>query len=155
MRNVRRSETYEPIFKRFTDSPHPVSGRPIFATQRDFLCFLGVLGFSAGERAPLEGRLLELDGRVFDTHEQSRDIVYLIALAGTRDANVLLPEREDDAVTVFEEYVAAGFRELDRWLKECPDDHIGDQAILTALRREDYFGGGGPSLTQVLDDVEF
>ncbi len=155
MRNVRRSETYEPIFKSFTDSPHPVSGRPIFATQRDLLCFLGVLGFSAGERAPLEGRLLELDGRVFDTHEQSRDIVYLIALTGTRDANVLLPEREDDAVTVFEEYVAAGFRELDRWLKECPDDHIGDQAILTALRREDYFGGGGPSLTQVLDDVEF
>lgn len=155
MRNVRRAEGYEPIFKRFTDSPHPISGRPLFATQREFLCFLGVLGFSTGDRVALEGRLLELDGRVFDTHEQSRDIVYLIALAGTRDANVLLPDREDEAVGVFEEYVAAGFRELDRWLKECPDDHIGDQAILTALRRDDYFGGAGPSLNQVLDDVEF
>lgn len=155
MRNVRRPEAYEPIFKRFTDSPHPVSGRPLFATQREFLCFLGVLGFSTGDRIPLEGQLSELDGRVFDTHEQSRDIVYLIALAGTRDANVLLPDREDEAVGVFEEYVAAGFRELDRWLKECPDDHIGDQAILTALRRDDYFGGTGPSLNQVLDDVEF
>lgn len=155
MRNVRRLEIYEPIFKRFTDSPHPVSGRPLFATQREFLCFLGVLGFSTGERLPLEGRLIELDGRVFDSHEQSRDIVYLIALAGGRDANVLLPEREDEAVSVFEEYVVTGFRELDRWLKECPDDHIGDQAILTALRREDFFGGASPSLDQVLDDVHF
>ena len=155
MRNVRRSERYEPIFKRFTDSPLPVSGRPIFGTQRDFLCFLGVLGFSTGERVPLEGRLLELDGRVFDTHEQSRDIVYLIALAGGRDPEVLLPDREDDTVTVFEEFVAAGFRELDRWLKECPDDHIGDQAILTALRRENFFGGSRPLLNQVLDNVEF
>lgn len=155
MRNVRRSEIFEPLFKRFTDSPHPVSGRPLFATQREFLCFLGVLGFSTGERVALEGRLLELDGRVFDTHEQSRDIVYLIALAGSRDANILLPDREDDSVTMFEEYVAAGFRELDRWLKECPDDHIGDQAILSALRREGYFGVTGPSLSQVLDQVEF
>lgn len=155
MRNMRRPEAYEPIFKRFTDSPHPVSGRPMFGTQREFLCFLGVLGFSTGERMPIEGKTLELDGRVFETHEQSRDVVYLIALAGSRDANILLPEREDEAVSVFEEYVAAGFREVDRWLKECPDDHIGDQAILTALRRDDFFGGASPSLSQVLDDVEF
>ena len=155
MRNIRRPESYEPIFKRFTDSPHPVSGRPLFATQREFLCFLGVLGFSTGERRPLEGRLLELDGRVFDTHEQSRDIVYLVALAGKRDANILMPDREDEAVSVFEEYVSAGFRELDRWLKECPDDHLGDQAILTALRRGGFFGGTGPSLEQVLEDVDF
>lgn len=155
MRNIRRPETFEPIFKRFTDAPHPISGRPLFATQREFLCFLGVLGFSTGDRLPLEGRLLELDGRVFDTHEQSRDIVYLIALAGARNADVLLPEREEEAVTVFEEYVVAGFRELENWLRQCPDDHIGDQAILTALRRDNFFGGAGPSLNQVLDDVDF
>ena len=155
MRNVRRSEAYEPIFKRFTDTPHPVSGRPLFGTQREFLCFLGVLGFSAGDRLPLEGRLLELDGRVFDTHEQSRDIVYLLALAGANNADILLPEKEDEAILIFEEYVAAGFRELDRWLKECPDDHVGDQAILTALRRDGYFGAAKPSLNQSLDDVDF
>jgi dnd system-associated protein 4 len=155
MRNVRRPEAFEATFKRFTDTPHPVSGRPLFGTQREFLCFLGVLGFSTGERLPLVGRSLELDGRVFETHEQSRDIVYLIALAGSRDANILLPEREDEAIAVFEEYVAAGFRELEGWLRQCADDHIGDQAILSALRRDGYFGGAGPSLSQVLDAVEF
>jgi dnd system-associated protein 4 len=155
MRNLRRAEAYEPIFKRFTESPHPISGRPIFATQREFLCFLGVLGFSTGARAPVDGKTLELDGRVFETNEQSRDVVYLVALAGTREADILLPEREDEAVSIFEEYVAAGFQEIDRWLKECPDDHVGDQAILTALRRDNYFGEAPPSLSQVLDDVEF
>jgi dnd system-associated protein 4 len=155
MRNIRREEAHEPIFKRFTDTPHPISGRPIFGTQREFLCFLGVLGFSTGERLMIEGKTLELDGRVFENNEQSRDVVYLIALAGSRDTNILLPDREEEAISVFEEYVAAGFRELDRWLKECPDDHIGDQAILTALRRENFFGGSSPSLSQVLADVEF
>lgn len=155
MRNMRRAESFEPIFKRFTESPHPISGKPIFGTQREFLCFLGVLGFSTGERLPVTGKTLELDGRVFENHEQSRDVVYLIALAGSRNADILLPEREDEAISMFEEYVASGFRELSRWLSECPDDHIGDQAILTALRRDGYFGGAGPSLNQILDDVEF
>jgi len=155
VRNIRRPEAYEPLFKRFTDAPHPISGRPIFGTQREFLCFLAVLGFNTGERMPLEGKTIELDGRVFDTHEQSRDVVYLISLAGTRNAEILLPEREDEAVSVFEEYAASGLREVERWMKECADDHVGDQAVLTALHREGFFGNSGPSIEQVLDDVEF
>lgn len=155
MRNVRRPESYEPLFKRFTESQHPASGRPLFATLREFLCFLAVLGFHSGERLPLEGKLLELDGRVFDTNEQARDIVYLVALAGSRDADILLPDREDAAVSMFEEYIVSGMRELSLWLKECPDDHLGDQAILTALRRKGFFGQVSKSIEQVLNDVEF
>jgi len=155
MRNIRRPESFEPLFKRFTDATHPVSSKPIFATQREFMCFLATLGFSTGSRKTLEGRTLELDGRVFDTHEQSRDIVYLIGLAGSRNAEVLMPEREDEAVTTFEEFAAAGFLVIERWMKDCPDDHIGDQAILTALRRDGFFGGSGPTIEQALDDVEF
>ena len=155
MRNIRRPESFEPLFKRFTDKAHPVSGKPIFATQREFMCFLATLGFSTGVRKPIEGKTAELDGRVFDTHEQSRDIVYLIGLAGSLNAEVLMPEREDEAVTIFEEYAVSGFHEIDRWLKECPDDHIGDQAILTALRRHGYFGSSGETIEQVLDGVDF
>lgn len=155
MRNVRRPESLEPLFKRFTESQHPVTGRPIFPTLREFLCFAAVLGFNTGKRRPLEGKLLELDGRVFDTHEQSRDIVYLIALASAKDANILLPDKEDDAITIFEEYIASGLTELEQWLKDCPDDHIGDQAILTALRRHGYFGEKDKTIEEVLDDVEF
>ena len=155
MRNIRRPESFEPLFKRFTDAAHPVSNRPIFATQREFMCFLATLGFSTGSRKPIEGKTFELDGRVFDTHEQSLDIVYLIGLAGSRNAEVLMPECEDEAVAIFEEFAVAGFHVIDRWMKDCPDDHIGDQAILTALRRDGFFGGSGPTIEQVLDDVEF
>ena len=143
------------MFKRFTDASHPNSNKPIFPTQREFLCFLAVLGFHVGERVPLSGKAIELDSRVFDTHEQSRDVVYLLALADTRDANILQPEREDEVVTIFEEYVSGGFRELERWLRECPDDHLGDQAILSAIRREGFFGGEPASIEDVLDKVEF
>lgn len=155
MRNVRRPESLEPLFKRFTEAPHPITGRPIFPTLREFLCFAAVLGFSTDTRCALEGKLIELDGRVFDTHEQSRDVVYLIALAGSKNADVLLPDKEDEAVSIFEEYVVSGMRELDLWLKECPDDHIGDQAILSALRRKGFFGQSDKSIEQVLNDVEF
>ena len=155
MRNIRRPESFEPLFKRFTETAHTVSGKPIFATQREFMCFLATLGFSTQIRKPIEGKALQLDGRVFDTHEQSRDVVYLIGLAGSRDAEVLMPEREDEAVAIFEEYAVSGFHEMDRWLREASDDHIGDQAILTALRRDGFFGGSGPTIEEVLDDVDF
>lgn len=155
MRNVRRLETYEPLFRRFTEATHPDSGKPIFTTIRDFLCFLAVLGFHKGEPTPLNDKTIELDSRVFENHEQSRDLLYLVALAGSRDANVLHPEREEEMVRIFEEYVASGCRELDIWMKQCPDDHIGDQAILTALRRDGFFDMHTSSLQKAIDELDF
>jgi len=155
MRNVRRPEKYEALFKRFTETVHPVSNKPIFPMLRDFMCFLAVLGFHKGERVPLGEKTIELDGRVFENNEQSRDIVYLVALAGTRDPKVLHPENEDEMVRVFEEYATAGFAVVDQWLKACPDDHVGDQAVLTALRRDGFFGAQTTKLDDVFKDVEF
>jgi len=155
MRNIRRPQSEETLFKRFTEAAHPASKKPIFATQRDFLCFLAVLGYNSGERTPITGKTTELDSRVFEGHEQSRDILYLIALAGAKDANILQPENEDQMVKIFEEYVASGFKVLDRWLKECPDDHIGDQAIITSIRKEGFFGSHVTSIEKAIGDVVF
>ena len=155
MRNVRRLEVYEPLFKRFTEATHADSGKPIFITIRDFLCFLAVLGFHQGDRTPLNDKTIDLDSRVFESHEQSKDLLYLVALAGSRDANVLQPDREDEMVRIFEEYVATGCRVLETWMKQCPDDHIGDQAILTALRRDGFFEMHGSSLQKAIDELDF
>jgi dnd system-associated protein 4 len=155
MRNVRRPEQFEVLFKKFTEAAHPITGKPIFSTIRDFLCFLAVLGFDQGDRTILEGKTIDLDSRVFETHEQSRDILYLVALAGTRDANILQPEREDEVVSVFEEYVATGLTVLKGWMTQCADDHIGDQSILTALRREGFFESHAPTIGEVIDNLEF
>jgi hypothetical protein len=98
---------------------------------------------------------LELDGRVFDNHEASRDIVYLVALAGSREPGILHPEREDDLVAVFEEFAATGLRVIHDWLIAAPDDHIGDQAILTALKREGFLGDSKPPINVALQEVNF
>ena len=155
MRNIRRPEQYEPLFKRFTETPHPVSGKPIFVTLRDFLCFVAVLGFHNDIRITLDGKTIELDSRVFENNEQSRDLLYLVALAGSRDANILQPDREDEVVKIFEEFAAGGLKSLELWMQECPDDHVGDQAILTALRRHGFFGMHSPSFETVINNVEF
>jgi len=155
MRNIRRPQSEEVLFKRFTETTHPITNKPIFATQRDFLCFLAVLGYHFGERAPITGKATELDSRVFEGHEQSRDILYLIALSGAKDTNILQPDNEDEMVRIFEEYAASGFKVLERWLKECPDDHVGDLAILTAIRKEGFLGSHVVSIEKAIDDVVF
>jgi len=155
MRNVRRPEKYEQIFKRFTEQAHSRTGKPIFSTLREFLCFLAVLGYHGSERIPLEGKTIELDGRVFDNSEQSRDLIYLLALASEKDANILQPDREDEMVTIFEEYAASGFKVLEQWMKECPDDIYGDQAILTAIRNHGFLKKHDTSIEEVIDSAEF
>ena len=60
MRNIRRPEQYEPLFKRFTETPHPVSGKPIFVTLRDFLCFVAdLIGSIMDIRITLDGKTIE------------------------------------------------------------------------------------------------
>ena len=71
MRNIRRPTEREPLFKRFTDIPHPDSERPIFTTQRDFLCFAAVLGFHAGERTSLGAKSMAASSTIMKPHEIS------------------------------------------------------------------------------------
>lgn len=155
MRNIRRVEAFEPIFKKFTENSHPDSKRPIFSTMREFLCFLAVLGFAEGMRTPLHGKTIELDARVFENNEQSRDILYLVAMAAARDVNILQPDREDELITIFEEYVATGASVLTRWLRDTPDDHVGDQAVLAALRKNFRANQTSTSLASAIDKINF
>ena len=116
----------------------------------------GGIGFNEGKRTPLEGKTIELDGRVFDNSQSSMDLIYLLALAEGRDAMILHPDREDEVATIFEEFSATGLGVLDRWMKECSDDLNGDRAILTALRKEGFLKkSSGPSVNNVIDQVQF
>jgi len=156
MKNIRRPEKFEGIFKLLSERPHPSTGKPIFSTLRDLLCFVAVIGFNEGKRTPLEGKTIELDGRVFDNSQSSMDLIYLLALAEGRDAMILHPDREDEVATIFEEFSATGLGVLDRWMKECSDDINGDRAILTALRKEGFLKkSSGPSVNNVIDQVQF
>lgn len=112
MKNIRRPAKYEETFRLLSERSQQHGNRPIFVTQRDLLCFCAILGVHVGARSKLSGESQELDGRVFDSHGPSLDIVYLIALTESRDATILASEHEDEMVAIFEEYAATGLQTL-------------------------------------------
>ncbi len=99
------------------------------------MCFAAVLGFEKEHKKPLESSTMEIDGRTFETHQQSLDLIYLLALAEAKNADIVREEREDEAIAVFEQYAQGGFEVLAGWLKEKPEDENGDKAILAALNK--------------------
>lgn len=138
MRTIKRPDQFEAVVRLLAETPHPVTGRSIFSTMRELLCFAAVLGFAQARRTPLAQVKNEIDGRIFENSQQALDLIYLIALADAKDASILQPDREDEMLRVFEEYAATGLGVIDTWLKERPDDVYGDQAILSALKRNGY-----------------
>lgn len=138
MRGIKRSKRHEPTVRLLAEAIHPTAKRQIFPTMRELVCFAAVLGFEREKKRPLDTEVMEIDARIFDAHQQSLDLLYLIALADTKDVEVLREGQEDGAVSVFEQYAEGGFEILEQWLKEKPEDQNGDQAILTALMKHGF-----------------
>ncbi len=154
MRAIRRSARHEDLVRNLAETPHPQAGRAIFPTMRELLCFAAVLGFEMDKRKPLDATTKEIDGRTFEGHEQSLDLIYLLALAHEKDADILHEENDDKCVSIFEEYVDGGLDEIGAWLRECPHDPHGDTAILDALHRHGYLGGSR-GVDDAVHDVQF
>jgi len=121
---------------------------------RELLCFAAVLGFEREKIRELDASTMEIDGRTFENHDQSRDIIYLIALAHSKDAEVLREENDDRCISIFEQYAEGGLEEIASWLKERPEDPNGDVAILDALRKRGYLGQGR-NVDEAIHDVTF
>lgn len=138
MRGIKRSKQFETLVRQLAETNHSEVGRPIFPTMRELMCFAAVLGFEKQRKKPLEQATMEIDGRTFENHQQSLDLLYLIALADAKDADILREENEDKALDVFEQYAEGGFEILSSWLAAKPEDESGDHAILMALAKEGY-----------------
>jgi dnd system-associated protein 4 len=121
---------------------------------RELMCFAAVLGFEREQMKPLDTVTMEIDGRTFEGHDQSRDVIYLLALAHEKNVDVLREEHEDRCLTIFEQYAEGGFAELSAWLKERPEDENGDAAILSALQKRGFLGEAR-SVDQAVHDVSF
>jgi dnd system-associated protein 4 len=122
---------------------------------RELQCFAAALGFQENRRKPLEGKTAEIDGRIFENSELATDMVYLIALAGASNVEILQPEREDEAVTVFEEFANGGFEILGEWLVATSGDIDGDQALFDGLTRCGLLRNSKPSIAGAIADVKF
>jgi dnd system-associated protein 4 len=154
MRAIKRSATHEDLVRRLAETPHPISNKSIFPTMRELLCFAAVLGFEHEMRRPLLGQTLEIEGRIFLNSQQAVDLVYLIALASSRDADILREEREPEMVALFEEFANGGLEILQAWMCERPDDLHGDKAILSAMVKHNFLTSEKPP-EAVAASVEF
>lgn len=122
---------------------------------RELLCFAAALGFEKEQRLPLGTTTAEVDARVWENLDSAVDMVYLVGVAGAQNLDVLQPDREEELVTIFEEFANGGLQILDGWLRAQGGDVYGDQAILTSLRREGLLGESPKSVSKAIDDVSF
>jgi dnd system-associated protein 4 len=153
MRGIRRSVVHEGLVRQLTEASPPLT-RAIFPTMRELMCFAATLGFESDLRKPLQGDTLEVDGRIFGNYQPALDTLYLVALAADRSADILRDEKEDDMISIFEQYAEGGFQILGGWLREKPDDTNGDRAILAALTKHGFLSGLRTA-DEALLDVKF
>jgi dnd system-associated protein 4 len=141
MRTIKRNSSFDQIARRLGEVAHPISKQPIFQTFRDLLCFCAVLGFETGTRLKLDSKTDDFVGRrVFEKDDLSVDLLYLIALAETRDIDILRDENEDKMIEIFEQYANGGFQVLTDWLREHPEDPKWRQGITCCSYLEGLLG---------------
>lgn len=143
MRTLRYSKQYEAVVKQLGGTAHPLTRQPLFLTYRELACFAAMVGYESNSVRKVEAGESDdfVDGRIFSNHEPAVDLMYLIALASSRDMNILRDDNEDRMVTIFEEFANGGLQLLADWLREKPDDVHGDKAVLAALYRDGFLSG--------------
>lgn len=141
MRTIRRLNSHRDLCDQFAKVPHPHTGTSIFSTYRELACFAALLGFEQNRRRDLVGATeVFVDGRIFAGSDQALDIAYLLALATTRNQDILREDEvhQEQLAVLFEEYAAGGLDLLGEWLRAEPSDPHGDRALLTGLRKGCY-----------------
>lgn len=121
--------------RKLADVHHPTTGKSIFPTIRELMCFAAVLGFENDKRKKLQHDTNDVDARNVEKSQQTQDLIYLIALAAEKDAEILRDDNEEQMYQIFEEYAEGGFEILEQWMREKPDDAHGDEAILMAFSK--------------------
>jgi dnd system-associated protein 4 len=156
MRTIKRNSAFDQTVRRLAEAPHPTTKQAIFPTFRDLLCFAATLGFETGTHLPLDSKSDDfVEKRVFERDDLSVDLLYLIALAHTKDVDILRDENEDKIVQIFEEYANGGLQVITDWLREHPEDPSGDKALLAALSSKGFLQSEDASLHNVAAEVSF
>ncbi|MDE2665975.1 MAG: DNA phosphorothioation-associated protein 4 [Acidobacteriota bacterium] len=111
--NINRSKIHEEMVQRLAVHKIPPAGHSLFPTIRELLCFSALLGYSQGIRIPLDSGA----GKEDVSYQQfergdAEDLIYLIALAETKDPEILKDGQESRCAEIFEEYANGGLQVL-------------------------------------------
>jgi len=136
--NINRSRVYEATVQRLAMIKLPNAERTLFPTIRELLCFAALLGYSEERRVPLD----RTDGVEDVSYQQfergdAEDLIYLIALAETKDPEVLKDGQESRCAEIFEEYANGGLQILHDTLLKSGGEYP-DRDILELLLKSGY-----------------
>ncbi|MBF0355965.1 MAG: hypothetical protein HQL43_12080 [Alphaproteobacteria bacterium] len=139
MRTIRRSKKYDDLVSRLAEKPVN-DQQKIFSTYKALMCFAACLGYERGEKGEVSDPIDFVDSRVIERDADCMDLIYLVALAKTRDANILKDGNDSEAqmASVFERFSEGGLGVLQKWMNEMPSDAYGHEAIIVAMQKYGY-----------------
>ena len=136
--NINRSRVHEDMVQRLAMIKLPGTDRTLFPTIRELLCFAALLGYSEGRRIPLDRSegTEDVSYQQFERRD-AEDLIFLIALADSKDPEILKDGEEGRCAEIFEEYANGGLQVLrDAMLRS--GGEYPDRDILELLKKSGY-----------------
>lgn len=119
---VRRSKVYEATLQRLGQN-----SERLFPTLREALSFCAVLGYKERRRLPLDRAAgFEDIASAQYTNQEAVDIIFALALAETKNSDILKDDCERECVQIFEEYANGGLALIESWLDRHADIGLED-----------------------------
>lgn len=109
--NINRSRVYEDMVQQLAMQKLPGTDRTLFPTIRELLCFAALLGYSEKRRLPLDKDkgIEDVSYQQFERGD-AEDLIYLIALADSKNPDILKDGEETRCAEIFEEYANGGLQ---------------------------------------------
>lgn len=112
--------------------------RSLFPSIRELLCFAAMLGYSEKRKLPLD-RSEGVEDVSYQQFERgdAEDLIYLLALADSRDPEILRDGEENRCAEIFEEYANGGLTILQDIMLKSGGEHP-DKEIMAYLNEKKY-----------------
>jgi dnd system-associated protein 4 len=136
--NINRSRIFEDLVQRLAGQPLPGFDRRLFPTIRELLCFAALLGYSEGRRIPLDKNagVEDISYQQFERGD-AENLIFLIALAETKNVEILREGNEGECAMIFEEYANGGLAIIKDSLLRSGGEYP-DRALKSLLRERGY-----------------
>lgn len=143
--NINRSRIHEDMVQRLSIEKLPGTDRTLFPTIRELLCFAALLGYSEKRRLPLDAEkgVEDVSYQQFERGD-AEDLIFMIALAETKDPEILKDGEEARCAEIFEEYANGGLQIIREAMLRGGGEYP-DRDILELLKDQSYLDN---------DDVE-
>ena len=125
---VRRSKKFEAALQMLGGKD-----AKLFATLREALSFCAVLGYKERRRLVLDPNagIEDIAGAQYQLND-AVDVLFALALAESKNSDILRPDRERECVQIYEEYANGGLELVQSWIDRFADVDV-EEAVWRGL----------------------